>query len=326
LNRRNRCSWPTPRLKECRHIFVVGNRQKQLAHAPKGIWGIGERIAADCLDARTNLNVPLARKCWRDGGEDAEICSKVQGACRVRGGKDPLDLCADSFTREAGCQRGVPLDRRGGTWLYLQVKARNEPDRAQHAQRIFHKAFRRITNRTEYTVGQVLSSAMRINDRAIGDWIGTATRLRGETKRDRVDREVATSKIALDTREEGDLVRSTGVATAAICAEGGDLANYAVAGGNADGAKSILVGGVWEECTQLIWRRLGGEIPIGRHSPSNHIANGAADNIGAKSCGAKCAQEVSNVARDGGANRRRWGHAPLAAALSEIKRNSRHAE
>jgi hypothetical protein len=167
---------------------------------------------------------------------------------------------------------------------------------------------------------------MGINDRAVGDWIGASTRLRGETKRDRVDREVSTGQVALDAREEGDLVGATGVAATAIGAEGGDLTNHSVARGNADGAEPILVGGARKECTQLVWCRLCGEIPIGRGSPSNHVANGTADNIGAKSRCAKCAQQIGNVARDGGANRRRGGHAPLAAALSEIKRKSRHAE
>ena len=167
---------------------------------------------------------------------------------------------------------------------------------------------------------------MGINDRAVGDWIGASTRLRGETKRDRVDREVSTGQVALDAREEGDLVGATGVAATAIGAEGGDLTHNSVARGNTNGAEPILVGGARKECTQLVWCRLCGEIPIGRDSPSNHVANGTADNICAKSRCAKCAQQIGNVARDGGANRRRRGHAPLAAALSEIKRKSRHAE
>ena len=167
---------------------------------------------------------------------------------------------------------------------------------------------------------------MWVDDGSIGDWIGTTARLRGEPKGDRVDREVSTSEVTLNAREEGDLVGATGVTTTAISAEGGDLTNYSFAGGNADGAESILIGGVWEERTQLVWRRLSGEVPIGRDSSSNHVANGTADNIGAKSRCAKCAQQISNVARDGGAYRRRGGHAPLAAALSEMKRKSRHAE
>ena len=35
---------------------------------------------------------------------------------------------------------------------------------------------------------------MWVNDGSIGDWIGASTRLRGETKRDRVDREAAKGK------------------------------------------------------------------------------------------------------------------------------------
>ena len=167
---------------------------------------------------------------------------------------------------------------------------------------------------------------MWVDDGSIGDWIGTTARLRGEPKGDRVDREVSTSEVTLNAREEGDLVGATGVTATAISAEGGDLAYYSLVGGNADGAESILIGGARKERTQLVWCRLCGEIPIGRDSSSNHIANGTADNIGAKSRCAKCAQQISNVARDGGAHRRRGGHAPLAAALSEMKRKSRHAE
>jgi hypothetical protein len=167
---------------------------------------------------------------------------------------------------------------------------------------------------------------MWVDDGSIGDWIGASTRLRGEPKGDRVDGEVSAREITLNAREEGDLVGATGVTATAIGAEGGDLTNFSVDRWNADGAESILVGGVREERTQLVWRRLSGEVPICWHSPSDHIANGTAHNIGAKSCRSQRAQQVSNIARDGGANRRRGGHAPLAAALSEIKRKSRHAE
>jgi hypothetical protein len=167
---------------------------------------------------------------------------------------------------------------------------------------------------------------MWVNDGSIGDWIGAPTRLRGETKGDRVDREVSTSEVTLNAREEGDLVRATGVTATAVGAEGGDLTHHSVDRWNADGAKSILIGGVWEERTQLVWRRLGGKVPICWYSPSDHITNCTADNIGAKSCRSQRAQQISNVARDGGAHRRRGGHAPLAAALSEMKRKSRHAE
>jgi hypothetical protein len=167
---------------------------------------------------------------------------------------------------------------------------------------------------------------MWVNDGSIGDWIGASTRLRGETKRDRVDREVSTSEVTLDAREEGDLVGATGVTATAVGAEGGDLTHHSVDRWNADGAEPILVGGARKECTQLVWRRLSGEVPIGRDSSSDHVANGTADNIGAKSCRSQRAHQISNVARDGGAHRRRGGHAPLAAALSEMKRKSRHAE
>ncbi len=167
---------------------------------------------------------------------------------------------------------------------------------------------------------------MWVNDGSIGDWIGASTRLRGETKGDRVDREVSTSEVTLNAREEGDLVGATGVTATAVGAEGGDLTNHSVSRGNTNGAEPILISGARKECTQLVWRRLGGKVPICWYSPSDHIANGTADNICAKSRCTKCAQQVSNVARDGGAHRRRGGHAPLAAALSEMKRKSRQAE
>jgi hypothetical protein len=153
LDCRNRCSWSTPRFKECRHIFVIGDRQKELAHAPQGIWRIGERIAADGFNTRANLSAPLCRKRGCDGGKDAEICSKLQGARGARSGKDPFDLCANSFAREARSQRGIALDCCGGSLLHCQIKACNKPNRAQHAQRIFNKSFGRITNRTQQTVG-----------------------------------------------------------------------------------------------------------------------------------------------------------------------------
>jgi hypothetical protein len=167
---------------------------------------------------------------------------------------------------------------------------------------------------------------MWVNDCAVGNWISTAARTRGETKRDRVDREVSTSQITLNARKEGDLVGTTPVTTVTISTEGGDLTNHRITCRHADGAESILVGGVWEECAQLVWCRLGGEVPICGCSPSDHIANGTTYNVGAKSCRSQCAQKISDIARNGGANRRRGGHAPLAAVLSEIKRKSRHAE
>jgi hypothetical protein len=165
-----------------------------------------------------------------------------------------------------------------------------------------------------------------VDDGPISNRVGTTARTRRKAVGDRVNREVSTCEVSLNARQEGDLIRATGITTAAIGTEGGDLTNHPDARGNADSAESILIRGGREECTQLVRCRFGGEIPIGRHSPCNHIANSTADNIGAKSCGSKCAKQISNVARDGGANRRRWRHAPLAAALSEMKRKSRHAE
>jgi hypothetical protein len=106
----NRCSWSTPRFKECCHIFVVGDRQKELTHAPQGIRRIGERIAADRLNARANPSAPFCRKRGCDSRKYSEICSKLQRARGARSGKDPLDLCADSFAREACSQRGIALD------------------------------------------------------------------------------------------------------------------------------------------------------------------------------------------------------------------------
>jgi hypothetical protein len=135
-----------PRFKECRDIIVVGDRQKELAHAPQGIWRIGERIATDRLNARTNRSAPFRGKRGCDGGKNAEICSKLQGACWAHSGKDPLNLCANSLAREACSQRGIALDCRGGICLHRQVEARNKPECAQHAQRIFSKPFGRITN------------------------------------------------------------------------------------------------------------------------------------------------------------------------------------
>jgi hypothetical protein len=146
LDRGNGGTRSAPRFKECCDIIVVGDRQKELAHAPQGIWRIGERIATDRLDARTNRSAPPCRKRGCDGGKNAEICSKLQGACWAHSGKDPLNLCANSLAREACSEWGIALDCRGGIWLHRQVEARNKPECAQHAQRIFSKPFGRITN------------------------------------------------------------------------------------------------------------------------------------------------------------------------------------
>ncbi len=167
---------------------------------------------------------------------------------------------------------------------------------------------------------------MWINDGPISNRISTATRLGGETVGDRVDREVSAREVTLNSREEGDLIGAAGVTTDAVSPKGRDLAHYRVPSWNTNGTESILIGGVGKEGTQLVWSGLCGKIPICWGSPSDHIADGTTNNIGAKSCRPQRAQQISNVARDSGAHRRRGGHAPLAAALSEIKRKSRHAE
>jgi hypothetical protein len=244
LNCRDRCPGSTPRFKECRHILIVGDWKKELAHSPKGVWRIGDRIAADRLNAPANLGAPLGRERRCDGGEDAELCGELQRTCRACSGKDPFDLCTNSFTREACCQVGIAFDCGGGSRLDRQVEARNKPNRAEHAQRIFDKSFGRITNRTQQAVGEVIGAAMWINDGSICDRIGAAARTGGEAKRDRVDGEISTSKVAFDAWKEGDLVGATPVATLAIGAEGGDLAHHSLPSRHADGPKSILVGGV----------------------------------------------------------------------------------
>jgi hypothetical protein len=146
LNCRNRCPRSAPRFKERRHILIIGDRQEEFAHPPQGIWRIGECFAADRLNARANLRAPLSGKCGCDGGEDTELCSELQRTCGTRSGKDPLNLCTNAFTREARSQWSITLDRCGGSGLHRQVEARNKPDCAQHAQRIFNKSLGRIPN------------------------------------------------------------------------------------------------------------------------------------------------------------------------------------
>jgi hypothetical protein len=153
LNRRDGCAWSAPGFQECRHVVVIGDRQQQFAHSPEGIWRIGERFAADRLDARANLRVPLGRKCWCDCGEDAEIRSKLQGTGWVRRGKNPLDLRTNSFTREACSQWGIALDCSSSSRLHGQVEACNKSNGAQHAQRIFDKSFGWIANSAQESVG-----------------------------------------------------------------------------------------------------------------------------------------------------------------------------
>jgi hypothetical protein len=55
LNGRNGCAWATPRLQECRNIFVISDRPKKLAQAPEWVRRIGEFAAADRFDACSNL-------------------------------------------------------------------------------------------------------------------------------------------------------------------------------------------------------------------------------------------------------------------------------
>ncbi len=111
LNGCNGCTRSAPGFKERCNIIIIGDRQKELAHAPQGIWHIGERIAADRLDAPTNLYAPFGGKCWRDCGEDAEFRSELQCTCWSLGGKNPVNLRADAFTREACNERGIAPDR-----------------------------------------------------------------------------------------------------------------------------------------------------------------------------------------------------------------------
>jgi hypothetical protein len=65
-----------------------------------------------------------------------------------------------------------------------------------------------------------------VDDGPISNRIGAATCARGETVGDRVDGEVSASQIALNTREEGDLVGAASVTATAVRAEGGDLAHH----------------------------------------------------------------------------------------------------
>jgi hypothetical protein len=93
--------WSTPRFQQCRHVVVIGNRQQQFAHSPEWIWRIGERIAANRFNSRANLCTPLSSKRRCDGGENAEICSQLQGPRRTTSVEDPIQLGADSLAREA---------------------------------------------------------------------------------------------------------------------------------------------------------------------------------------------------------------------------------
>jgi hypothetical protein len=146
LNGCDGCTRSAPGFKERCNILIIGDRQEELAHAPQGVWRVEERVAADRLNAPANLRIPLCSKCWRDGGEDADLCSELQCTCWRGGSEYPVNLCADAFTREARSEWGIAPDRCGGPWLQRQVEPRDKPDRAKHAQRIFKESFGGISN------------------------------------------------------------------------------------------------------------------------------------------------------------------------------------
>jgi hypothetical protein len=87
-----------PGFKERCNILIIGDRHEELVQAPQGVWRIGECFAADRLNAPANLRTPFGGKCWRDGGEDADLCSELQCTCWRGSSEYPVNLCANSFT------------------------------------------------------------------------------------------------------------------------------------------------------------------------------------------------------------------------------------
>ena len=164
---------------------------------------------------------------------------------------------------------------------------------------------------------------MRINEGAVDHRVSPLVAC--EAERHGVQGEVAPGKVAVNATDEVHCIWSPCVATRTIRAEGGHFAD-GNSSRDANRTEAILVLRIWEGGTELIRRRVCGEIPVGWRASSEHVAHRATNDVRSESVGVQSPQQCCDVFWSGGAECRLVAHAPLAVTPSPMKRKSRHAE
>ena len=191
---------------------------------------------------------------------------------RHRRAEQLVELGGDPLAREVGDQLGRVPDPGQRLGFELEPERRRESDGADHAQRVLLEAGRR--SRRPRAGG---APRRRIGRRTGRSRPGRLAR--SGAPGHRVDGEVAAREVELDRVAELDPVRSPEVGVVVVGPEGRDLEDLAVAS-DGDRPEPVLVDGAGKERDDLLGQCIGREVPVGRLSLEDDIAQRTTDDVG----------------------------------------------
>ena len=119
----------------------------------------------------------------------------------------------------------------------------------------------------------------------------------------RVDGEVAAGEVELDRAGELDPVRPPEVGVVVVAPERRDLVELPVAW-HRHRPEAILVGGLGEDLQQPLRQRVGRQVPVGRRTAEQHVAQRAADHVAGLPRRPERLEELGDRTGDGVLDRR----------------------
>ena len=241
-------------------------------------------------------HAPLAGEVRRHDGQQAGLLHQAQPDGRPRGREQLDQLGEDTLPRQVGGQPGVATDRLHGRGIDLEVERGRQADGPDHPQCVFLEAPVGIAHRPEETEGKISATAVGIDEDRL--------HARPGAPGDRVHGEIAAREVLLDRLAELDRVRMAVVGVRDVAPEGGDLVLRPAVAHN-HRSEAILVDGPREEGHDPLGRGVGGQVPIGRLTAQQGVAETPAYDVCRVAAAPECCEQMADGCRDLGGTRRR---------------------
>src|SRR5439155_11522016 len=165
----------------------------------------------------------------------------------------------------------VPADRHDEPFVDPHIEKRREAHHAQHAEAVLVEALVRLADRTQQARVEVALSPERVHE------LARRAVLAGPPGH-RVHREVAAREVVVQRVRERDVIGTAVVGVTGLGAVGRDL-DLVLARPHHDRAEAIRVERTREKLLDLLWRRVGRDIPVLWIDPADGVAHAAADHV-----------------------------------------------
>lgn len=218
-----------------------------------------------------------------DGFEEVQFVEEFEASAGVGFGEDASQFVAGSFGGDGGDFETVGADGFGGFRFDIEGETGGEADGAEEAEMVLGEALGGAADGADEFVGQV-GLAIDIVEDAVGL----------DVEEHAVDGEVTAGGVLDGVGFELDGLGAPAVGVGAVAAEGGDF--DAVPEDDAEvGADEF---GSFEELREFIGAGIGGDVPVLWFAAEEHIADAAADEVGAVAGGVKAVENLSGCGGD----------------------------